>query len=175
MPIDATRTLQARKRPTLPTLAAIVIAATASLPARAAELRPMQRMSLQLGELHGIAYYTVEEAGYSVVATLAAKKAHRCGSRALFCPDRRLWCRSLGIAGAKAIRSSSRAWATACWSRQPLLVTDRPMTTRTSRPVGRTGAARFRPLQVDPSATARRNFNDPAQPPERPDAVRGHC
>ena len=73
MPIDATRTLQARKRPTLPTLATIVIAATASLPARAAELRPMQGMSLQLGELHGIAYYTVEDAGYSVVATLAGQ------------------------------------------------------------------------------------------------------
>jgi hypothetical protein len=76
MPIDATRTLQARKRPVtkLAPLAAIVLAATASLPARAAELRPMQGMSLQLGELHGIAYYTVEDAGYSVVATLAGQE-----------------------------------------------------------------------------------------------------
>lgn len=75
MPIDATRTPQARKRPVtkLAPLAAIVLAATASLPARAAELRPMQGMSLKLGELHGIAYYTVEEAGYSVVATLAGQ------------------------------------------------------------------------------------------------------
>jgi hypothetical protein len=75
MPIDATRTPQARKRPVtkLAPLAAIVLAATASLPARAAELRPMQGMSLQLGELHGIAYYTVEDAGYSVVATLAGQ------------------------------------------------------------------------------------------------------
>jgi hypothetical protein len=76
MPINATRTLQGRKRPVtkLAPLAAIVLAATASLPARAAELRPMQGMSLQLGELHGIAYYTVEEAGYSVVATLAGQE-----------------------------------------------------------------------------------------------------
>lgn len=75
MPIDATRTPQARKRPVtkLAPLAAIVLAATASLPARAAELRPMQGMSLQLGELHGIAYYTMEDAGYSVVATLAGQ------------------------------------------------------------------------------------------------------
>ena len=111
MPIDATRTPQARKRPVtkLAPFAAIVLAATASLPARAAELRPMQGMSLQLGELHGIAYYTMEDAGYSV---------------ALFCLDRRSWCRSPGIAGAKARRSSSRAKATACWWRQPLLVTD---------------------------------------------------
>ena len=33
----------------------------------------MQGMSLQLGELQGIAYYTVEDAGYSVVATLAGQ------------------------------------------------------------------------------------------------------
>jgi hypothetical protein len=76
MPIDATRRARARKRPVtkLAPLAATVLAATASLPARAAELRPMQGMSLQLGELHGIAYYTVEEAGYSVVATLAGQE-----------------------------------------------------------------------------------------------------
>jgi hypothetical protein len=76
MPIDATRRARARKRPVskLAPLAAIVLAATASLPARAAELRPMQGVSLQLGELHGIAYYTVEEAGYSVVATLAGQE-----------------------------------------------------------------------------------------------------
>jgi hypothetical protein len=75
MPIEATRTPHARKRPVirLAPLAAIVLAASASLPARAAELRPMQRMSLQLGELHGIAYYIVEDAGYSVVATLAGQ------------------------------------------------------------------------------------------------------
>lgn len=67
--------LGARKRPVtrLLPLAAIVLAVTASLPARAAELRPLQGMSLQLGELHGIAYYTVEDAGYGVVATLAGQ------------------------------------------------------------------------------------------------------
>jgi hypothetical protein len=76
MPIDAARTPQARKRPVtkLAPLAAIVLAAIASLPARAADLSSMQGMSLQLGELHGIAYYTVEDAGYSVVATLAGQE-----------------------------------------------------------------------------------------------------
>ena len=33
----------------------------------------MLGMSLQRAELHGIAYYTVEDAGYSVVATLAGQ------------------------------------------------------------------------------------------------------
>jgi hypothetical protein len=76
MPIDATRTPQARKRPDtkLAPLTTIVLAATAFLPARAADLSPMQGTSLQLGELHGIAYYTVEDAGYSVVATLAGQE-----------------------------------------------------------------------------------------------------
>jgi hypothetical protein len=75
MSIDATRTPQTRKRTVtkLAPLGAIVLAATASLPARAAELRPMLGMSLQRAELHGIAYYTVEDAGYSVVATLAGQ------------------------------------------------------------------------------------------------------
>jgi hypothetical protein len=73
MSIDATRTAQARKRTVtkLAPVATIVLAVTASLPAEAAELRPLQGMSLQLGELHGIAYYTVEDAGYSLVTTLA--------------------------------------------------------------------------------------------------------
>jgi hypothetical protein len=72
MSIDDTRTPQARQR-TVSKLApvATIVLATASLPADAAELRPLQGMSLQLGELHGIAYYTVEDAGYSLVATLA--------------------------------------------------------------------------------------------------------
>jgi len=75
MPINATRTLQGRKRPVtkLAPFAAIVLAAFASPPAHAAELRPVLGMSLQLGELHGIAYYIVEDTGYSVVATLAGQ------------------------------------------------------------------------------------------------------
>ncbi|MEA2773607.1 MAG: hypothetical protein QOD93_6569 [Acetobacteraceae bacterium] len=75
MPIDATRTPEARKRPVtkLAPFAAIVLVATTSLQAHAAELRPVQGMSLQLGDLHGIAYYIVEDAGYSVVATLAGQ------------------------------------------------------------------------------------------------------
>ncbi len=92
MPIDATRTPQARKRPVtkLAPFAAIVLAATASLPARAAELRPMQGMSLQLGELHGIAYYTMEDAGYSVVATLAGQDGRPVRFESILLPGQKV-------------------------------------------------------------------------------------
>jgi hypothetical protein len=92
MPIDATRTPQARKRPVtkLAPFAAIGLAATASLPARAAELRPMQGMSLQLGELHGIAYYTMEDVGYSVVATLAGQDGRPVRFESTFLPGQKV-------------------------------------------------------------------------------------
>ena len=92
MPIDATRTPQARKRPVtkLAPFAAIVLAATASLPARAAELRPLQGMSLQLGELHGIAYYTMEDAGYSVVATLAGQDGRPVRFESILLPGQKV-------------------------------------------------------------------------------------
>jgi hypothetical protein len=76
MPIDGTRTPQACRRPVsrlAPLAAIVVVAAAASRPAHAAELRPVQGISLQLGELHRIAYYTVDDAGYGVVATLAGQ------------------------------------------------------------------------------------------------------
>jgi hypothetical protein len=39
--------------------------------ARAEGLRPMEGKSIHLGEISGIAYYTVERDGFHVVATLA--------------------------------------------------------------------------------------------------------
>ena len=39
--------------------------------ARADGLRPIQGESVHLGEISGIAYYTVERDGFHVVATLA--------------------------------------------------------------------------------------------------------
>ena len=41
-------------------------------PAEADELKPMQAKSLALGAVTGIAYYTVGQEGYEVVATFAA-------------------------------------------------------------------------------------------------------
>lgn len=44
----------------------------ASVPASSAELKPMRPSTVDLGTFRGTAYYTVEKAGYRVVATLAA-------------------------------------------------------------------------------------------------------
>jgi hypothetical protein len=49
-------------------LAAVALAGTA----QAGELRPMQAGSIAMGEVRGVAYYTVTDEGYQVVATLAA-------------------------------------------------------------------------------------------------------
>ena len=43
--------------------------------ARADGLRPMEGKSIDLGEISGIAYYTVERDGFHVVATLAQGEA----------------------------------------------------------------------------------------------------
>jgi hypothetical protein len=43
--------------------------------ARADGLRPIQGQSVDLGEISGIAYYTVERDGFHVVATLAQGEA----------------------------------------------------------------------------------------------------
>ena len=53
----------------------LVAAAFASLePAHADGLRPIDAMSINLGEVSGVAYYTVEQDGFHVVATLAQGK-----------------------------------------------------------------------------------------------------
>ena len=45
------------------------------IPADAESLRPMAGKSIDLGEISGIAYYTVERDGFHVVATLAQGEA----------------------------------------------------------------------------------------------------
>src|SRR5262245_28578768 len=52
--------------------ASVVLAAIASVPvAHAEELRPIEGKSLQLGDKNGVAFYTVQDRGYHVVAILA--------------------------------------------------------------------------------------------------------
>jgi hypothetical protein len=51
-------------------LLAFGLAATA-LPLHAAELTPLTGESIDLGSFHGVLYYTSEEDGYRVVATIA--------------------------------------------------------------------------------------------------------
>ena len=59
-----------------PVLAAVVVLATLaswSWAARAKELRPLEALSLQFGEINGVAYYTVQGSSYRVIATLASE------------------------------------------------------------------------------------------------------
>jgi hypothetical protein len=55
-------------------LPAIVLAATISLPAMAADLKPIQSQAIDLGPVAGDAFYTVEHDGYHVIATLAPRE-----------------------------------------------------------------------------------------------------
>jgi hypothetical protein len=55
--------------------AAVLVSTTGSLMAGTEELRPSEAKSLRLGEINGVAYYTVQSHGYRVVATLAGRSA----------------------------------------------------------------------------------------------------
>jgi hypothetical protein len=55
-------------RPAAFALGAVLASATAN----AMDLKPIQAASISLGEVTGVAYYTVEPNGYRVIATLAA-------------------------------------------------------------------------------------------------------
>jgi hypothetical protein len=50
---------------------AVASALTLSSAAQASELHPLRGRSIDVGELAGVAYYTVERDGFRVVATLA--------------------------------------------------------------------------------------------------------
>jgi hypothetical protein len=56
-------------------LFAVAFGITSLTTARAEGLRPMEGKSIDLGEISGIAYYTVERDGFHVVATLAHGEA----------------------------------------------------------------------------------------------------
>ena len=56
-------------------LFAVAFGITSLTAARAEGLRPMEGKSIHLGEISGIAYYTVERDGFHVVATLAQGEA----------------------------------------------------------------------------------------------------
>ncbi|GJD48928.1 hypothetical protein OPKNFCMD_1654 [Methylobacterium crusticola] len=78
-------------------VAALALAVSSA--AGAAELRPAQAHSLDLGPVQGTAYYTVESDGYRLVATLAAADAAAVPVRvvATLAPDQRV---SLSVPGA---------------------------------------------------------------------------
>ena len=56
-------------------LLAVAFGVASLTTARAESLRPMAGKSIGLGEISGIAYYTVERDGFHVVATLAQGEA----------------------------------------------------------------------------------------------------
>ena len=56
-------------------LFAVAFSVVSLTAARAEGLRPMAGKSIDLGEISGIAYYTVERDGFHVVATLAQGEA----------------------------------------------------------------------------------------------------
>ncbi len=109
MSVDVTRKPQARKGSMTKlatrdpaTLAAVVLVATAvAFTARAEELRPIQARSLQLGEMDGVAYYTVQDRGYRVVATLASQGGTPVRFESTLLPGQKVVVSIPGSAGAK--------------------------------------------------------------------------
>jgi len=80
MSVDATRILPGfardfiAKRVVLPAVVLIAtVASSCAWAARAKELGPLEALSLQFGEMNGVAYYTVQGPSYRVVATLATE------------------------------------------------------------------------------------------------------
>ena len=88
--------------------------AVASLAAAHADgLRPIDAKSIDLGEVSGVAYYTVERDGFHVVTTLAQGGRERRSVSCLFLHRVRVWLSQLRT---RQVRSKSAGTATACSS-----------------------------------------------------------
>jgi hypothetical protein len=74
------------------TYLAATLALASISPAQAEELRPLQGQVIDLGDVSGVAYYTVERDGFRVVATLAKKDEDAVPMRvvAVLSPDQSL-------------------------------------------------------------------------------------
>lgn len=55
----------------------VALSGAAATGAQAADLRPIQSQSIDLGDVSGDAYYTVEPDGFHVVATFAQREGSR--------------------------------------------------------------------------------------------------
>ncbi len=60
------------------TTLAAAFALAAIGPAHAERLKPLQGQVIDLGDVSGVAYYTIEHDGFRVVATLAKKDGAPC-------------------------------------------------------------------------------------------------
>lgn len=88
-------------------LSLLTLGFLATTAAGAAELRPQQAHSLDLGRVQGTAYYTVERDGLRVVATLAADETPVRVVTTL-APDQRV---SLSVPGAAGTAATEIAFA----------------------------------------------------------------
>ena len=84
------------------TLAAAAVAVLIASPVQADELRPVEGRSLQLGSLSGVAYYTVQEDGYRLVATLAGRDGTPVRFESVMSPGQTIVVSVPGVAGAAA-------------------------------------------------------------------------
>ena len=84
------------------TLASAAVAVLIASPVQADELRPVEGRSLQLGSLGGVAYYTVQEDGYRLVATLAGRDGTPVRFESVMSPGQTIVVSVPGVAGAAA-------------------------------------------------------------------------
>lgn len=73
-----------------------------AMPVIAVSSSAMKRTSLHLGEMNGVAYYTVEGHGYDVVATLASQGGTPVRFESTLLPGQKIVVSIPGSAGAKA-------------------------------------------------------------------------
>jgi hypothetical protein len=105
MLVHGTQTPRGCKRSmtrTAASAAVVLVATTVSMAARGEELRPIQAKSLQLGEINGVAYYTVQGQSYRVVATLASRDGTPVRFESTLSPGQRIVISTPGSAGANA-------------------------------------------------------------------------
>ena len=125
------------------TTLAAAFALAAIGPAHAEGLKPLQGQVIDLGDVSGVAYFTVERDGFRVVATLAKKgeEAVRCVVEAVLDPGQSLTLSTPHEAGTPARRGrlhqEGRHGACPQWRRRRWLTrcspTRRPRRSRTER------------------------------------------
>jgi hypothetical protein len=111
MPIDSPRESRTLKRflstPAILAAGIVVAVAAVSLTASggepsAVELRPIEAKSLRLGDMSGVAYYTVQGLGYRVVVTLARQGSAPVRFESTLLPGQEVAMSMPGGAGADA-------------------------------------------------------------------------
>lgn len=100
----------------------VALAAALSTSAGAADLSAYRGQTIDLGALNGIAYYTVEEKGYRVVATLADTESKAVRFEAVLAPGQSVVLSAAANAGKAPARVEIRR------TEDRVSVTARPLT-----------------------------------------------